>query len=212
MSEPSAAASALRAVEGIADRREITPFQPTGPYPQVMLDLPTGAAIPLSPEARGQRIVIEGSVTDGAGQPVADVMIETWQADAAGRYAHASDPDFANADAAFWGYRRVATDADGRFTIETVKPGATRAAIESGAPGVEALHAPHLVVAIYGGGILYRYVTRMYFAGDEANAVDPILRMVPPDRRSTLIMPLDGGVYRCVIRLQGPGETVFFDL
>src|SRR4051812_2650770 len=102
----------------------LTPFQPTGPYPQVMLDLPTGAAIPLSAAARGLRIVIEGALRDGDGKPVVDAMIETWQADAAGRYAHPFDARGGDADPGFWGYRRVATDQEGRFRIETVKPGA----------------------------------------------------------------------------------------
>ena len=79
----------------------ITPFQPTGPYPQVMLDLPTCAAIPLSAAARGERIVIEGRLLDGDGKPVFDAMIETWQADAHGRYAHPQDPRGADADLGF---------------------------------------------------------------------------------------------------------------
>jgi protocatechuate 3,4-dioxygenase alpha subunit len=87
----------------------ITPFQPTGPYPQVMLDLPTGNAIPVSDAAAGDRIVIDGTLVDGAGKPVADAMVETWQADAAGRYRHPQDPHAAHADPAFWGYGRVAT-------------------------------------------------------------------------------------------------------
>jgi protocatechuate 3,4-dioxygenase, alpha subunit len=179
---------------------ELTPFQPTGPYPQVMLDLPTGAAIPLSATARGEHIVIQGTLLDGAGQPVADAMIETWQADAAGRYPHPSDPAAAEVDPSFWGYRRVATDDAGQFRIETIRPGTI------------AGHAPHILIAIYGGGILYRHVTRLYFADDERNTGDPTLQLVPPERRATLLAKPDNGIYRFEIRLQGRGETVFFDV
>jgi protocatechuate 3,4-dioxygenase, alpha subunit len=185
----------------------VTPFQPTGPYPQVMLDLPTGTAIPLSAAARGERIVIEGTLRDGNGTPMFDAMIETWQADAAGRYAHPADPRGADADPAFWGYRRVATDQDGRFRIETIKPGAPALHPEG-----DARQAPHLVVAIYGGGILYRHVTRMYFEGEPLNETDVVLQLVPEARRSTLIATRDGATYRFAITLQGPGETVFFDV
>jgi protocatechuate 3,4-dioxygenase alpha subunit len=172
-----------------------------------MLDLPTGAAIPLSAAARGERIVVEGRLLDGAGQPIADAMIEAWQADASGRYAHPEDPRSADADPGAWGYRRVATDNDGRFHIETVKPGAVGDGAHS-----PYRQAPHIVVGIYGGGILYRYVTRMYFGDETANASDPILQMVQADRRHTLIAQRDGSAYRFEIRLQGQGETVFFDV
>jgi protocatechuate 3,4-dioxygenase alpha subunit len=171
-----------------------------------MLDLPTGASIPLSTAARGERITIEGRLLDGSGKPVFDAMIETWQADASGRYAHPHDPRGADADPGFWGYRRVATGNDGRFSIETIKPGAPAA---SGAPGRP---APHLLVGIYGGGIPYRYVTRVYFGDEPANTTDPILSLVPAARRHTLIAERDGQAYRLDIRLQGEGETVFFDV
>jgi protocatechuate 3,4-dioxygenase, alpha subunit len=187
-------------VEGGPASFKLTPYQPTGPYPQVMLDLPTGTAIPLSTDAGGARIVIEGTVFDGAGNPIADTMIETWQADADGRYSHPSDPAAAQADPSFWGYRRVATDDTGQFRIETIKPGAIVG------------HAPHILVAIYGGGIPYRYVTRLYFADDERNVRDPTLLLVAAERRVTLMARPDNGVYRFEIRLQGPGETVFFDV
>jgi protocatechuate 3,4-dioxygenase alpha subunit len=180
----------------------ITPFQPTGPYPQVMLDLPTGTAMPLSDAPRGERILIDGRLLDGNGKPIADAMIETWQADASGRYAHPRDPRGADADPDFWGYRRVASDSEGRFRIETIKPGAPH----------DRPQAPHLVVGIYGGGVLYRYVTRIYFEDEPANATDPILRVVPAHRRDTLIARHQEGVYRFEIRLQGENETVFFDV
>jgi protocatechuate 3,4-dioxygenase alpha subunit len=166
-----------------------------------MLDLPTGTAIPLSADARGERIVISGTVFDGAGKPIVDTMIETWQADAAGHYLHPADPSASLADPSFWGYRRVATDNSGGFRIETVKPGATER------------QAPHLLVAIFGGGILYRYVTRVYFDAGDGNPADPVLSAVPADRRHTLMARrLEAGRYQFDIRLQGQDETVFFDV
>ena len=182
-------------------RNELTPFQPTGPYPQVMLDLPTGAGIPLDGSARGQHIVIHGTLRDGAGKPFFDAMVETWQADAAGHYAHPADPAASQADPAFWGYQRVATDSDGCFRLWTIKPGAVGD------------QAPHILVALYGGGILYRYVTRLYFDDEPRNDADPILAMVPSDRRQTLLARREGtDTYRFDIRLQGEDETVFFDV
>jgi protocatechuate 3,4-dioxygenase alpha subunit len=154
-----------------------------------MMDLPTGSAIPLPPAVTGEHIVIAGTIVDGAGQPLSDMMIETWQADSHGRY---------DAGLPFFGYRRVASDGDGRFRIETIKPGA--------ADG-----APHLVAAIYGGGVLYRYVTRIYFEDESLNATDPVLQLVPEARRSTLIAKRDGNTYRFAIRMQGERETVFFE-
>lgn len=183
----------------------LTPYQPTGPYPQVMLDLPTGTAAPLPAGGRGERITLEGRVLDGAGTPLGDVMVETWQADADGVYHHPADPRTAAGDDIFWGYARVATDRDGRFTIDTVKPGAVRS--PDGA-----IHAPHIRVTLFGGGILYRYVTRIYFEGEAANATDPVLALVPEPRRPTLIARRDGNRILFAIRLQGENETVFFDV
>jgi protocatechuate 3,4-dioxygenase, alpha subunit len=206
----STEASGVR-LEGESAACELTPFQPTGPYPQVMLDLPTGRTVPLDPAARGQHIVVEGSLVDGAGKPVADAMVETWQADASGCYRHPQDPRATQADPSFWGYRRVATDNRGRFEMETVKPGPTEAPLERAERTPP--QAPHLLVAIYGGGILYRHVTRLYFDDEPLNAEDPVLELVPAHRRQTLLARHDGaGRYRFEIRLQGQDETVFFDV
>ena len=206
MPHPRESAEAPTGSRAPGDAPAITPFQPTGPYPQVMLDLPTGAAIPLDTTALGERIVVAGRLLDGSGTPVCDAMVETWQADASGCYAHPQDPRAADADTNFWGYRRVATDRDGRFRIDTIKPGAPLAAPGAGGP------APHLVVGLYGGGILYRYVTRIYFDDEPGNLTDPVLQLVPAARRHTLIATRDGDTYRIEIRLQGENETVFFDV
>ncbi len=154
----------------------------------------------------GEPITIKGLVTDAEGVPVVDAMIEIWQANAAGRYADDQDlrVDLA-LDEGFIGFGRGTTGEDGVFEFRTVKPGRVPG------PG-NSLQAPHIAVSVLGRGILKRLVTRIYFEGDGANAEDPILALVPAERRDTLMAkPVDGG-WRFDIRLQGADETVFFDL
>ena len=153
----------------------------------------------------GQRIRIEGQVLDGAGALVPDAVIEIWQADAAGRYAHPADPRGSNA--AFRGFGRcgTGTDPENRFAFETVKPGSP-----------DGTQAPHVNVIVLMRGLLLHTYTRIYFADEaEANARDPVLAALPPERRATLIAPRSatprGPVYRFDIRMQGERETVFFD-
>jgi protocatechuate 3,4-dioxygenase alpha subunit len=152
----------------------------------------------------GSVIVIEGTLRDGAGQPAADALLETWQADPAGRYHHPDDP--AGDGGAFDGFASASTGSDGRFTIESVKPGRVAG------PGGR-LQAPHLLVGIFARGILCRLVTRLYFSDEPSNAEDPILALVPEERRATLIAQRTAaGRYRFDVVLQGDGETVFFDV
>jgi protocatechuate 3,4-dioxygenase alpha subunit len=164
------------------------------------------------PDAPGNRIRVEGHVYDAAGAPMKDVLIEVWQADAAGVYPHPADPRAAAAAPGFRGWGRVISDFDtGLFAFETVKPGVT--------PGRNARPmAPHLNLWIVARGVNVGLNTRMYF-GDEAsaNAADPVLNLVEHvERRGTLIAARedrDGTpLYRFDIRLQGPAETVFFDI
>jgi protocatechuate 3,4-dioxygenase, alpha subunit len=152
----------------------------------------------------GMRISVTGRVTDGAGEPIPDAMIEIWQADATGHYASASD--FVD-PLTFHGFGRVGTGSDPlcRFTIETIKPGRHGA------------EAPHLNVVIFMRGLLLHAYTRMYFSDEEqANAGCPILTLVPPERRHTLLAirrdEAHGVVYDFDIRMQGENETVFFDI
>jgi protocatechuate 3,4-dioxygenase alpha subunit len=155
-------------------------------------------------DAGGEPIALTGRVLDGEGQPVPDAMIEIWQADGKGRFA-GRDPSLSNAD--FRGFGRVETDAQGRWSFTTVKPGAV--------PGpAGASQAPHVAVSVFARGLLNRLVTRIYFADEpEANALDPVLALVPEDRRSTLVAQrVDKGVYALDLRLQGTGETVFFEV
>jgi protocatechuate 3,4-dioxygenase, alpha subunit len=193
----------------------ITPSQTVGPYyayglvPTKRYDW-TDLAINnlVTPDATGERIRIEGRVTDGDGQPINDALIEIWQADAQGRYAHARDQR-AVANSTFKGFGRVGTDAKGEFSFETIKPGPVPG--PNGRP-----QAPHILVAYFSRGLLTHMYTRIYFAGEAANAEDPILTLVPADRRDTLVAKKEVRgtqvVYRFDIRVQGDKETVFFDV
>ncbi|EPX82248.1 protocatechuate 3,4-dioxygenase subunit alpha [Salipiger mucosus] len=162
------------------------------------------------PNAAGERITVTGTVIDGMGAPVKDVLLEAWQANAAGVYAHPEHPG--EVEAGFRGWGRVITDFEsGEWRFETVKPGAV-----TGADG--RVHAPHINLWIVARGINIGLNTRLYFADEaEANAADPVLTGIEwEDRRATLVAARDeraeGQAYRFDIRLQGAGETVFFDI
>ena len=159
----------------------------------------------ITPDATGQKIRIEGQIVDGDGVPINDAMIEIWQADAQGRYASPRD-NRARPNTQFKGFGRSATDKNGMFGFATVKPGAV--------PGPKgATQAPHIVIAIYSRGMLRQVYTRLYFADEAAaNEADPVLKLVPTDRRGTLIAKKQGDAYRFDIRMQGENETVFFEV
>jgi protocatechuate 3,4-dioxygenase alpha subunit len=156
--------------------------------------------------ASGTRIELVGQVWDNTGAPLTDSLIEIWQASASGRYSHPEDrrTEFAR-DPNFIGYGRCASDKGGAFRFRTVKPGRVPG------PG-NTLQAPHIALGMIGPGILKRLVTRVYFADALENAEDPILALVPDERRATLMAtPEAANVYRFDIRLSGPQETVFFE-
>jgi protocatechuate 3,4-dioxygenase alpha subunit len=162
----------------------------------------------VTPDATGTRIRIEGRVIDGDGKAINDAMLEIWQADGQGRYANPRD-NRALPNTQFKGFGRSATDKEGVYSFDTIKPGPV--------PGPNgANHAPHIVVCIFSRGMLRQVYTRLYFPDEAANAADPILGLVPADRRGTLIAhkEMRGGeaVYRFDIRVQGDNETVFFDI
>ncbi|MDR6503269.1 protocatechuate 3,4-dioxygenase subunit alpha [Burkholderia sp. DN3021] len=191
-----------------------TPSQTVGPYfayglcpQQYDYDLkslftPTIAAT----HADGEHVLLVGQVFDGDGNVVSDAVLEFTQVDGAGRYP-ASRDDIAKSG--FTGFARVGTgtDAQHRFVVETVKPGR-----------IAADEAPHVNVTVMMRGILSHAFTRVYFDDEAAaNAADPVLSEVPAERRATLVAKRDAQpgrpiVYRFDIRMQGPDETVFFDV
>ena len=151
----------------------------------------------------GERVRIEGRVTDADGKPVNDAAVEIWQANTHGRYASPEDTQNKPLEQAFRGYGRSLTDDAGIFRFRTIKPGRV--------PGPDGkAQAPHLVVTIFMRGLLKQLVTRMYFPDD--NAPDAVLSLVPAERRGTLIAKKRAdGVLEWNVVLQGKNETVFFD-
>lgn len=193
-----------------------SPSQTAGPYVHIGLS-PGAAGFDIyrrelghdiaGPDAPGQRIRVEGMVTDGTGAPVRDVLIEVWQADAAGIHAHSEDPRHVAVAPGFRGWGRVIPDFEtGLWAFDTVKPG--RVTGRNGRP-----MAPHISLWLVARGINIGLHTRMYF-DDEDNAADPVLGLIEQvARRQTLIARTTGaGTYRFDIRLQGEGETVFLDV
>ncbi|WP_319533094.1 protocatechuate 3,4-dioxygenase subunit alpha [uncultured Cohaesibacter sp.] len=196
-----------------------TASQTAGPYVHIGL-APGAAGFDIyrqelgwdiaGPNARGERIRVEGLVIDGTGSPVKDVMFEAWQANADGNYAHPEGGG--DVEEGFRGWGRVITDfATGEWGFNTIKPGKV--------PGRSgSIMAPHINLWIVARGINIGLNTRLYFDDEvEANAADPVINVIEWERRrKTLIakrMERDGQiVYRFDIRLQGEDETVFFDI
>lgn len=160
----------------------------------------------VTSETRGERIRITCRVFDGDGVPVNDALIEIWQANTLGKYNHPEDPQPKAIDPTFRGFGRLATDEKGVCTFETIKPGRV--------PGNDGpLQAAHINVSVFARGVLKRLATRIYFADDPAIANDPILGLVPPDRRHTLLARQErSGEWNFEIHLCGPKETVFFEV
>jgi len=159
------------------------------------------------PNTPGEHIRVEGRVLDGAGVSVPDAVIEIWQANSVGRYHHPADIPGPGLDNGFTGFARSETDEVGRFFFQTVKPGPVPF-------DGERMQAPHISVTVLARGLLNHLMTRIYFQDEATNAADPILALVPTERRATLLARRDGdeeAVYRFEIVLQGDGETVFFN-
>jgi protocatechuate 3,4-dioxygenase, alpha subunit len=183
----------------------LTPSQTVGPYFAIGLPWDDGphAVAPGTPGA----FTLSGTVYDGLGDVIPDHLIEIWQPDPDGHFADMYGEGGASTLAGFRGFARYgAEDGDGSYELLTVKPG--RIPDRKGI-----LQAPHIAVTVMARGMLNRVVTRIYFADEtEANAADPVLSRVPVARRETLLaQPVPDG-YRFDIRIQGPGETVFFDV
>lgn len=185
---------------------ETTASQTIGPYLHIGLTwLVTDNLAPAG--VSGEKTTIEGRIVDGDAKPVNDAVVEIWQANAHGRYAHPDDVQEKPLEPAFRGFGRVFTDEEGRFRFTTIKPGRVPG------PG-GTLQAPHLNVTIFMRGILKQLTTRMYFPDDAANGEDAVLASVPAARRETLVARQVGGragTLEWNIVLQGAAETVFFE-
>ena len=181
--------------------------QPVGPFFHIILDrmlIPDVAG----PGAKPEGIRIKGRVLNADHLPIPDAMIETWQANAHGKYAHPADTQEKPLQEGFLGFGRVVTDGNGAFSLTTIKPGRV-----PWLGGV--LQAPHINVSVFMPGLLQRAVTRIYFPDEPANAEDPILQLVEDARRATLTAKSvsgEGTVLEWNIICGGENETVFFDL
>lgn len=187
----------------------MTASQTVGPYLHIGFN-PLNKDNLVGEGVTGERVVIEGRAFDGFGKPINDGVIEIWQANAHGKYAHPEDKRDLPLEPGFKGFGRIPTDNNGGFRFTTIKPGRV--------PGPDGkLQAPHIVVSFFARGLLKRVVSRIYFPDEASNAEDPVLKQVPPERRSTLIAnKVSGGVLQWNILIQGDwhgqGETVFFDV
>jgi protocatechuate 3,4-dioxygenase alpha subunit len=181
-----------------------TGSQTVGPFFHFGLTTDPTLGCLLRPDTKGERIRLRVRVVDGDGAPVPDALVEIYQADADGGYA---TPGGGSSDS-FSGFGRLPTGEDGTCVFETIRPGRvtdTRGAVQ----------APHVNVCLFMRGLLRHIYTRIYFAGDPAVEADPMLALVPIDRRNTLMaapVPADPNLWSFDIRLQGDAETVFFDL
>lgn len=171
-----------------------TPGQTIGPF--YGYALPFERSGELVPAGAPGAIRFHGVVTDGAGQPVPDVLLEIWQADADGRVPHTAG-SLHRDGWTFTGWGRVSTDDEGHFSFTTVEPAAST-------PG----RAPFIALTVFGRGLLNRLFTRAYVPGPDC-ADDPLLCGLPPGRRNTMIATRDEQGLRFDIRLQGDDETVF---
>ena len=188
-------------------RLALTPSQTAGPF--LALSLPWADGPYVVPQGTPGAIAIEGTVRDGAGAPVTDALLETWQAAPDGSLGHAGDARGPR-PSGFRGFGRCLTGTAGQFRVITLRPGVI--------PGSDGgIQAPHVDVSVFARGLLDRLVTRIYFSDEPAaNETDPVLRSIAdPARRATLIaVAPDGrpGEFRFDIKLQGERETVFFDV
>jgi protocatechuate 3,4-dioxygenase alpha subunit len=182
-----------------------SPSQTVGPFFHFALATNEALGRIAAGDEPGQRIRLRVRVMDGDGLPVPDALVEMYQADAAGAYPK---PSQAPGRGTFTGFGRLPTGADGACVFETIRPGP----VGAGAAGAQ---APHINVCVLARGLLRQVYTRIYFTGDAGHDRDPILDLVPVDRRETLLATTasgSGDLWDFVVRLQGDRETVFFDL
>lgn len=190
------------------DRLCCLPSQTIGPFYHFGLTTNAALGCLARADAKGERVRLRFRLLDGDGLPVPDGMIELWQADAAGRYDHPADTQERAPDPAFRGFGRLATGDDGCCLFDTIYPGR----VPDGRGGCQ---ASHINVSVFARGLLGRLCTRVYFEGDPGLGADPVLAVVPEERRRTLLARRDeahAGQWNFEIHLQGPEETVFFDI
>jgi protocatechuate 3,4-dioxygenase alpha subunit len=184
-----------------------TPSQTVGPFFSIGCDRLNATDL-AEHGVPGERIEIAGRVIDGDGNGVPDAMLEIWQANSAGKYAHPEDPQDKATETGFLGFGRIPTDSNGGFSFATIKPGTV--------PGPDGRQqAPHIVVSVFMRGLLRRLVTRIYFPDEAASDQDFVLNFVEPARRGTLIARGFSGEKTKLewnVILQGENETVFFDI
>jgi protocatechuate 3,4-dioxygenase alpha subunit len=183
-----------------------TASQTVGPF--FIIGLPDDGRSELVPPSDPEALRVGGVVLDGRGEPVDDALIEIWQANRAGRYAHPEDArEELPLEEGFHGFGRCATGPDGLYEFVTVKPGPVPDA-DGG------MQAPHIAVSVFARGLLKRVATRLYFPDEtEANDADPVLNSIEdPDERSTLVAQAEDGRIRFDIHLQGDRQTAFFDV
>jgi protocatechuate 3,4-dioxygenase alpha subunit len=179
-----------------------TPSQTVGPFFHFALTAPDTCVPALQPMPHGERIALVVRVSDGQEVPVTDAMVEIWQAGADEATVGGTRADVP------YGFARLPTGEDGACTFETVRP-------RTGGDAAGGTHAAHVNVCLFARGLLRQLHTRVYFAGDARLDTDPVLALVPEDRRATLLAtpdPAQPDRWRFELRLQGQDETVFFDL
>jgi protocatechuate 3,4-dioxygenase, alpha subunit len=201
MTQPTTSATTL----GLAPSQTVGPF-----FLDCLLRADARRNVLVQPETEGERVRIEGRVLDGDAAPVPDAVVEIWQANSHGRYRHPADRREAlPLDPAFIGFGRSATNDEGTFWFETVKPGAVPF-------DASRMQAPHIGIIVMARGLLNHLATRLYFADEPANDSDPVLQRIPAERRPTLLARREGAsgaaLYRFDIVLQGPNETAFFNV
>ncbi|WP_405653025.1 protocatechuate 3,4-dioxygenase subunit beta [Streptomyces sp. RK9] len=164
-------------------------------------------------EPIGERITVTGRVRDRQGRPVRGQLVELWQTNAAGRYAHRRDQHAAPLDPNFTGCGRCLTDDDGTYTFTTIRPGAYAWRNHD-----NAWRPAHLHFSFFGTAFAQRLVTQMYFPGDPLLALDPVLHSVTDEAaRARLVAAYDHDLsvpewslgYRWDVVLDGPSATLF---
>ena len=181
-----------------------TPSQTVGPF--FHYALPYEAGTRVAGARRPGSIRLGGRVLDGAGAPIADSMVEIWQADESGVFVTTPRIYEVPEPGGFRGFGRCATGPGGEYEFHTVKPAAV-ATVDGRA------QAPHIAMAVFARGMLRQAVTRVYFDDEaDANSADPLLSGLTPQRRATMVATRTGDEFRFDVRLQGDDETVFLDV